>query len=265
MEKSIVTKRNSVLALAFVTALAAATSSLGAFANDPIPGVDIMIKRNPGGIAVQAKTDSAGHFTLSGLTPGKYTLQLASKSLDMAIRKLDPKGASHMVSIKIGLSATDPKPLLSAEPMVRPGATQDLSVNFTIPESKPAGSATAKLPDYVGTLALGGMEQRQLQTTVITDAAVPGISDQGAAGGLSSYMRVTRDAWDKIQRNRMDAENMLMLVRVGDVESVKQLLMKNGSAKELEIMLSPDSKQAKQLKATMVMAGSKVRVSIAGA
>jgi hypothetical protein len=43
--------------------------------NDPIPGVDIIVQKNPGGTVMEVKTDSSsGNYTLNALTNGSYTM-----------------------------------------------------------------------------------------------------------------------------------------------------------------------------------------------
>ena len=59
--------------------------------NDPIPGVDVIVKKNPGGNAFQIKTDGTGSFTLGGITTGNYEIDLPGSSLLPAIAKLDAK------------------------------------------------------------------------------------------------------------------------------------------------------------------------------
>ena len=50
-------------------------------ANDPIPGVDIIVEKNPPGhsIAVSAPTGSDGTYKLNGLEPGNYDLSIAGQ------------------------------------------------------------------------------------------------------------------------------------------------------------------------------------------
>lgn len=58
---------------------------LGIKTNNPIPGVDIVVKKNPGGIPVQeVKTDSSGNFTLNRLEDGNYKLFVDIPGLHMA-------------------------------------------------------------------------------------------------------------------------------------------------------------------------------------
>jgi hypothetical protein len=44
--------------------------------NDPIPGVDIIVRKNPGGIVTHATTDKAGNFAFNNLAVGTYQLQV---------------------------------------------------------------------------------------------------------------------------------------------------------------------------------------------
>ncbi len=78
---TIMTKR--ILAILLSAALLACAPMAEALAaSDPIPGIDIIVKKNPGGTAVtQTTTDAKGEFTLKDLEPGTYTVELVGKSL----------------------------------------------------------------------------------------------------------------------------------------------------------------------------------------
>ena len=41
---------------------------------DPIPGIDIIVRSKPGGIAIQVKTGADGTYKFTGLAPGTYDL-----------------------------------------------------------------------------------------------------------------------------------------------------------------------------------------------
>lgn len=49
-------------------------ASFGRVEGEPIPGVDIYLGKNPGGIIATTNTDSTGHFTFSGVANGNYTI-----------------------------------------------------------------------------------------------------------------------------------------------------------------------------------------------
>ena len=42
--------------------------------NNPIPGVDIIVRSKPGGIAIQVKTGADGTYKFTRLAPGTYDL-----------------------------------------------------------------------------------------------------------------------------------------------------------------------------------------------
>ncbi|MDP1746685.1 MAG: PKD-like domain-containing protein [Bacteroidota bacterium] len=48
--------------------------SFGRVEGEPIPGVDIYLGKNPGGIIATTNTDSTGHFTFSEVADGNYTI-----------------------------------------------------------------------------------------------------------------------------------------------------------------------------------------------
>lgn len=66
----------------FLTSLALILGfSAAAFAiNNPIPGVDIIVKKNPGGIIMHLTTDENGTLDLSKLPKGRYSFEVADTS-----------------------------------------------------------------------------------------------------------------------------------------------------------------------------------------
>ena len=44
------------------------------FAAEPIPGVDVIVRKKPGGIAIQVKTGADGTYKFTRLAPGTYDL-----------------------------------------------------------------------------------------------------------------------------------------------------------------------------------------------
>ena len=117
-----------------------------ALIDEPIPGVDIIVKKNPGsGIMVRTQSDTSGRFQLGTLSEGRYSVDFDSASLGKAISKIDPesKGPDHTILVVIQLDspADQPgKPVVSSRQTVRRGpAGQDVSVTFTIPDDPAAG------------------------------------------------------------------------------------------------------------------------------
>src|ERR1035437_8362204 len=76
------TKGANQLKITFTVAIVAVIAAVflglcasSALASDPIPGVDVKLGRNPGGIMFSnATTDSAGKFVFDNLAAGKYVL-----------------------------------------------------------------------------------------------------------------------------------------------------------------------------------------------
>ena len=71
MKSNLVRAALAALALSFSMTAAMAAS-------DPIPGVDIIVRKNPGGLAVVvATTDAKGKFSARVAEPGNYALSTA--------------------------------------------------------------------------------------------------------------------------------------------------------------------------------------------
>lgn len=78
-----------------------------AWATDPLPGIDIKLGQNPGGIIAMASSDDRGQLTFYDLPPGTYTVSIADPS------KL--KGPARLSIVVAG------KPPLLSDPItVRP-------------------------------------------------------------------------------------------------------------------------------------------------
>ena len=45
-------------------------------ASDPIPGIDIIVRKTPGGLAMHATTDKSGKFAFDNLKAGTYELSV---------------------------------------------------------------------------------------------------------------------------------------------------------------------------------------------
>jgi len=52
---------------------------------NPIPGVDIIVRKRPGGIAIQVKTGADGTYKFTGLAPGTYDLSTAGQPPQLVI------------------------------------------------------------------------------------------------------------------------------------------------------------------------------------
>ena len=52
---------------------------------NPIPGVDIIVRKKPGGIAIQVKTGADGTYKFTQLAPGTYDLATAGQPPQLVI------------------------------------------------------------------------------------------------------------------------------------------------------------------------------------
>ena len=57
----------------------------------PIPGVDIIVRREPGGIAIQVKTGADGTYKFTGLAPGTYDLIIPGQPVKLVTVSTDGK------------------------------------------------------------------------------------------------------------------------------------------------------------------------------
>ena len=80
------------LALGFVGPSAMAQNN-----NNPIPGVDIIVRKNPGGIAVSAPTSKDGSYEFTGLEPGQYDLTVGGQRVEQAITVGAERGLTGML------------------------------------------------------------------------------------------------------------------------------------------------------------------------
>lgn len=133
------------------TAALVATATSAFAVNNPIPGIDIIVRKEPGGSAMRVQTGRDGGFTFAKLTPGTYTLTLDGKSLAMALEKLDPKPTGTKQTILVGiLLPAIQKTIVSSRQTFDRAAPKSIAVTFTVPDSP----AAAKGLDGKGSLTL---------------------------------------------------------------------------------------------------------------
>jgi hypothetical protein len=75
--------------------------------NNPIPGVDVIVKKDPGGATIMTvQTDGNGAVVLKGLAPGDYVIEIDGPSLVKAMDRLAPatpeKKSGSSFSIGVG-------------------------------------------------------------------------------------------------------------------------------------------------------------------
>jgi hypothetical protein len=140
-------------------AVVGTAAPVAAMAINPIPGVDVIVKKKPGGTVVRTKSDGSGSFSLDTLAPGNYELEFEGNSLSTAISKIDPqsKGPDHVIRFTLAaLPLTGMTPLISREEAFHRGVKgQNVSVPFTIPaDPTPGGPADKRKHSYIGTVTL---------------------------------------------------------------------------------------------------------------
>ena len=58
---------------------------------NPIPGIDIIVRSRPGGIAIQVKTGADGTYKFTGLAPGTYDLIIPGQPVKLVTVSTDGK------------------------------------------------------------------------------------------------------------------------------------------------------------------------------
>ncbi len=77
--------------------------------NNPIPGIDVVVKKQPAGVLIaRGQTDAKGEIVLKDLPAGDYAVALSGKGLDEALKQ---KGATGAVTIQtVGASKPEGSP-----------------------------------------------------------------------------------------------------------------------------------------------------------
>jgi hypothetical protein len=129
----------SFCAAFYLLALAVVPISGAAAANEPVPGIDVIIKTQPNSVVIiQVTTNAKGEFTLKRLGVGKYTMQLGGKNIDAM------KAAGGAWTIALRPASVAHKSLQSQTYTVRADAKGVLQVELVVPD----GHAIS----YAGTL-----------------------------------------------------------------------------------------------------------------
>lgn len=98
--------------------------------NNPIPGVDVVVKRKPPGNAVaRGTTDAKGEITLKELAPGQYTIELSAKPGTEAAKL---HGAGWLVALLVVSREPTPTRPLTLTPKAVSGGVQQ--VEIVVPE-----------------------------------------------------------------------------------------------------------------------------------
>lgn len=123
-------KLSTTVTAGLIIGLTIALSGTAALAlGEPIPGIDIVVKKDPSGLLCAVQGDGGGGFVLKDLAPGRYVLLLGGSSLRRAIKRLDRSGknADHLVGVRIGTLSASELSIGSGE------SGADARVAFTVP------------------------------------------------------------------------------------------------------------------------------------
>ena len=74
-------KHTAAIAAIFLGAFSDAAQA----ASEPVPGIDIIVRKTPGGIAMKATTDKAGNFVFDNLGKGTYVLSVSAPQTKSSI------------------------------------------------------------------------------------------------------------------------------------------------------------------------------------
>jgi len=88
-------------------------------ANNPIPGVDIIVRSKPGGIAIQVKTGADGTYKFTRLAPGTYDLSTAGQPVKSVTVGTDGE-FSGIVTLINSVDPTNDTAVTSKAPLPAP-------------------------------------------------------------------------------------------------------------------------------------------------
>jgi hypothetical protein len=99
--------KKSIISLLFFFAVNAFSPNIVFATNNPIPGVDIIVKKNPGGIIVfTGQTGRDGKFTAK-LEEGTYILSLSYNDIASKVVPMDKNNALNKGALEFSLELDD--------------------------------------------------------------------------------------------------------------------------------------------------------------
>ncbi len=122
----------ALCALAFAIVPIFSVPISGAWAaNEPAPGIDVIVKTHPNSIVIiQSTTNDKGEFNLKLLAAGKYTMQLGGKNIEAA------KAAGGAWTIVLQPVSRDHKSVQPQTYAVKADAKGALQVDFIVPDGQ---------------------------------------------------------------------------------------------------------------------------------
>ncbi len=135
-------KKNTILYTCLLALLTCFTKST--FAANPIPGVSTVIRRNPGGIAVNTRsTDDAGKMSLR-LESGKYDIAISYDQVMAVIARTDKNKTANNGCYKILLLLDPDSTGITANGDTLPKTIEIAKNTGAIPLAVPAKGGTIR-------------------------------------------------------------------------------------------------------------------------
>jgi hypothetical protein len=188
--------KTTMIRAALACAALAMSGTAAIASEDPIPGIDIIVRSHPVGKAIMAHTDAGGRARLERLAPGDYTVTIPGQGLvaamDRIAARVPKKAGPALPSGGAGVAVGD----LNADGRLDRASSRGPGVHIILDLGR-AGRISKIAPccrrDQARegvTIAFtipnrgGARPGQRVPTATLT---VNAISDQASAGNLSSY------------------------------------------------------------------------------
>jgi hypothetical protein len=156
--------KTMMIRAALACAALALPATAGFAEGGPISGTSVGLEHDPEGIITHGTTDAKGSVTFAKLVSGRYAVVLTGKDVAAVLDRI-AKGGHKASGLTVAIAISGGAPTLHRVARARTGSVPEgIRIGFIIP-GRPAG----------GTIAMRPVDVR------VT------ISDQGAAGGMTSY------------------------------------------------------------------------------
>ncbi|MDD5544967.1 MAG: carboxypeptidase-like regulatory domain-containing protein [Acidobacteriia bacterium] len=112
MKITLAAARSAIMAAVFLCLMVGSATA----SNDPIPGIDIVVKRHPSGKAIQARTDNGGRFVFDNLEAGQYILSVNPPQTKTLVNTSHSNIRRPGISMLNGVQVVNVSVELGAEP-----------------------------------------------------------------------------------------------------------------------------------------------------
>lgn len=201
------TSKLARFALACLAMMVSASGALAA--GNPIPNIDVIVKKDSGDVIARSRTDAAGNFSLGVLRAGTYVVELEENSLRRAVMKLGRDPSQSLLLLAYATDTSDSKLAWQVFAGVR-----QQPAHFTITVPAPAarvgvagtkpGRATVsgKAEEYRGIITLetatgGSNPHARASGSLAGERDWDGRTDDVATGGSPDVTTSVRVAGDQ--------------------------------------------------------------------